>query len=123
MGITLFTMCVIVRVFTLLSKIMQRLNLYERTITQVLQFLFMYIFVIFFVLFAFAMFCHIYYGSQLDSFSTLPNSLISISLLALKDTKDLLAMEKFSPNIALTFYMVFVLVVLYFLMDIFIALV
>lgn len=83
----------------------------------------MYIFVIFFVLFAFAMFCHIYYGSQLDSFSTLPNSLISIALLALKDTKDLLAMEKFSPNIALTFYMVFVLVVLYFLMDIFIALV
>ena len=43
--------------------------------------------------------------------------------MALKDTKDLLAMEKFSPNIALTFYMVFVLVVLYFLMDIFIALV
>ena len=35
-GITIFTMCVIVRVFTLLSKIMQRLNLYERTITQVL---------------------------------------------------------------------------------------
>ena len=32
-------------------------------------------------------------------------------------------MEQFSPNIALTFYMVFVLVVLYFLMDIFIALV
>ena len=83
----------------------------------------MYIFVIFFVLFAFAMFCHIYYGSQLESFSTLPNSLISIALLALKDTKDLLAMEKFSPNIALVFYMVFVLVVLYFLMDIFIALV
>ena len=35
-GITIFTMCVIVRVFTLLSKILQRLNLYERTITQVL---------------------------------------------------------------------------------------
>ena len=32
-GITIFTMCVIVRVFTLLSKILQRLNLYERTIT------------------------------------------------------------------------------------------
>ena len=61
--ITLFTMCIIVRVFSLLSQIMQRLNLYERTIKQVLKFLSMYIFVIFFVLFAFAMFCHIYYGS------------------------------------------------------------
>ena len=92
-GLTLFTMCIIVRVFSLLSTLMQRLNLYERTIKEVLKFLSMYIFVIFFVLFAFAMFCHIYYGSQLESFSTLPNSLISIALLALKDTKDLLAME------------------------------
>lgn len=61
--ITIFTMCVIVRVFSLLSKLMKRLKLYEQTIKQVLKFLSMYIFVIFFVLFAFAMFCHIYYGS------------------------------------------------------------
>ena len=35
-GITIFTMLVIVRVFTLLSRIIQRLSLYERTIMQVL---------------------------------------------------------------------------------------
>lgn len=119
--VSLFTLCIMLRVFTLLSQVLLPLRLYFMTIIQIAQFLQTFIVTIIMIQFAFASFCHLYYGSELRQFQTIGSSMVTLAIMALGDTQDLEATNDVQPNVTVVIYFLFIFMNLYFLMNILIG--
>lgn len=118
-----FLFFIVFRMLTSMARLFQDVSLNLALFGKIFNFLLSFIMPLAFCILAWAFCSHIIFGKHIEAYSTLLLSLVSTIMISLKDFNFLDEMYEINPNTTIVLFVIFVVITMFFLADIFVSLV